>query len=75
MIQTIIAIYINSNYRKDASQIKSKKILEALELLLFKGAGHYKRGQGITTIQWHKFKGVQTKRTIKHFFEGLFPSK
>lgn len=65
----------NSDYRKNRSQIEHKKMLEALELLLFKGSGHYKRGQGITTIGWHKFKDSKTKRIIKGFFESLFQLK
>jgi len=65
----------NSSYRLDRDQIRPQKIIEALELLVFKGYGHYKRGQGITTIAWNKFKDTQTKQIIHQFFQNLFPSK
>ena len=44
----------NSAFRKDRKEI-NEKFLEALELILFKGYGHYKRGQGITVIPWKRF--------------------
>lgn len=65
----------NSMYRIDRRDIKNSKMLLALEELLFRGKGHYKRSQGITTIGWEKFKGAKTKRIVKHFFEGLFNFK
>ena len=65
----------NSSHRIDRSHIRPQKILEDLELLVFKGYGHYKRGQGITTITWNKFKDAQTQQIIHQFFQSLFSSK
>jgi hypothetical protein len=61
----------NSIYRKNVTDIKYIKIIEMLELLLFKGSGHYKRGQGITTISWERFDDLG-KKVIKSFFHKLF---
>ena len=61
----------NSAYRKDISEIKNKKVIDILELILFYGSGHYKRGQGITTINWNRFDD-KTKLVMKHFFHSLF---
>ena len=59
----------NSSYRKPRAEI-NKKLLLALELIVFKGYGHYKRGQGITTIPWKRFgdNGIY----IYKMFQGLF---
>lgn len=65
----------NSRHRIDRGRIRPQKIMEALELLVFKGYGHYKRGQGITTITWNKFKDAPTKRILHQFFQSLFSSK
>ena len=59
----------NSAYRKDRSEI-NKKLLKALELILFKGYGHYKRGQGITVIPWKRFGKSGTE--IYWMFQNLF---
>jgi len=59
----------NSAYRKDRTEI-NKKLLTALELILFKGYGHYKRGQGITTIPWRRFGDNGTN--IYKLFQDLF---
>ncbi len=59
----------NSAYRKDRSEI-NKKMLEALELILFKGYGHYKRGQGITAIPWKRFGNNGTE--MYWLFQRLF---
>ncbi len=59
----------NSAYRKDRGEI-NKKMLEALELILFKGYGHYKRGQGITAIPWKRFGNNGTE--MYWLFQRLF---
>jgi len=61
----------NSQYRKDISEIDSPKLIEMLEALLFTGYGHYKRGQGITTIDWTRFNELGQKVMMK-FFQNLF---
>ena len=60
----------NSAYRKDRKEI-NEKFLEALELILFKGYGHYKRGQGITMIPWKRFgkNGTQMYLLFQRLFE------
>tara|TARA_Y100000592_G_C5381990_1_gene273879 strand:- start:86 stop:550 length:465 start_codon:yes stop_codon:yes gene_type:complete len=60
----------NSAYRKDRKEI-NEKFLEALELILFKGYGHYKRGQGITVIPWKRFgkNGTQMYLLFQRLFE------
>ena len=59
----------NSAYRKDRSEL-NEKFLEALELILFKGYGHYKRGQGITAIPWKRFGN--NGKDFYNFFHNLF---
>jgi hypothetical protein len=59
----------NSAMRKDRSEI-NKKLLCALELIVFKGSGHFKRGQGVTVIPWKRF-GVNGKYIYK-LFQNLF---
>lgn len=59
----------NSACRKDRSEI-NEKLLCALELIVFKGSGHFKRGQGITTIPWKRFANYGA--TIYKLFQGLF---
>ena len=59
----------NSAHRKDRSEI-NKKLLCALELILFKGSGHFKRGQGIITIPWKRFG--DSGSDIYKLFQGLF---
>ena len=60
----------NSAYRKDRSEL-NEKFLEALELILFKGYGHYKRGQGISVIPWKRFgkNGTQMYWLFQRLFE------
>ena len=59
----------NSAHRKDRSEI-NKKLLCALELIVFKGYGHFKRHQGITTIPWKRFG--DSGSYIYKLFKGLF---
>jgi len=61
----------NSAYRKNIDEIENKKVIKILELMLFYGSGHYKRGQGITTINWNRFDD-KAKFVMKHFFHSLF---
>ncbi len=66
--------FYHSRYRRDRDDIENKKMLAVLELMVFKGYGHNKRGQSITTIPWKRFKGPKTKRIIRRFLRGLFPA-
>ena len=61
----------NSKYRINKKNIKSQKMMNLLEHIVFTGAGHYKRGQGITTINWKNFD-IATIKIIKIFFQTLF---
>ena len=64
----------NSKYRIDMKEIKDEnyiKVIEILENFIFYGAGHYKRGQGITTINWNKIDEKKKKLFIL-FFKKLF---
>jgi hypothetical protein len=61
----------NSKYRIERNNIKYKKVLELLEIIVFTGSGHYKRGQGITIIDWNKFN-MNTIKLLKIFFQQLF---
>ena len=63
IISKNINLYLDSIIAPSAL---NEKFLEALELILFKGYGHYKRGQGITTIAWNKFKDG-----LKKIWSGL----
>jgi len=58
----------NSAHRKDRTEI-NKKLLVALEFILFKGHGHFKRGQGITTIPWKRLGDRGSD--IYKLFQGL----
>ena len=62
----------HSKQRIEADNIKYKKLLRVLELMLFKGSRHMKRGQGITCIPWKRFKKGETRKIIKLFFARLF---
>ena len=62
----------NSAFRKDRKEL-NKKLLEALELILFYGKGHFKRGQGISIIPWKRF-GMSGK-DMYHIFQNLFNGK
>jgi hypothetical protein len=61
----------NSQYRIDKKHISSPKMINLLEHIIFTGSRHYKRGQGITTINWKNFD-IFTIKIIKTFFQGLF---
>lgn len=61
----------NSKYRIDRDAIRFKKILTLLEVIIFTGSDHYKRGQGITVIDWKKFN-QKTIHIFKQFFQTLF---
>ena len=62
----------HSKQRIEAGNIKYKKLLRVLELMLFKGSRHMKRGQGITCVPWKRFKRGETTKIIKLFFTRLF---
>ena len=61
----------NSRHHILRKDIKYPKMMNLLEQIVFTGAGHYKRGQGITTIAWKKFN-IRTVKALKVFFQGLF---
>ena len=62
----------HSKHRKDISDIEDKKVIEILEIILFKGYRHMKRGQGITCLPMERFKTKKCKKLMKTFFENLF---
>jgi len=64
----------HSAYRIDASEFteKQKKYIEILEIIVFKGYRHFKRGNGITIIKWNRFKTDVTKSKFISFFRNLF---
>ena len=62
----------HSNKRVDRENIKYKKMLNILEMIVFKGSRHLKRGQGITCISWDRFPKRQTRKVIEKFFYLLF---
>jgi hypothetical protein len=59
----------NSGIRKDRVDI-NKHLLLALELVVFKGYGHFKRGQGISIIPWKRFG--KSGKDIYELFNNLF---
>ena len=61
----------NSNKRIDIKNIKYKKMIEVLEQILFYGSNHYKRGRGITILNWNKFD-ENLARILRIFFTKLF---
>jgi len=61
-----------SGRRVDRDDIRDRLTLFWLERLVFKGAGHYKRGRGISRIPWKRFGGKQHKKFIYSFVNGLF---
>ena len=61
----------NSSYRIDKKNFTSPKMITLLENIVFTGCGHYKRGQGVTTINWKNFN-TKTIHVLKHFFQNLF---
>ncbi len=64
-----------SGRRVDRDNIKDRLTLCWLERLVFKGAGHYKRGRGISRIPWRRFGGKLHKKFIGWFLSELFSSK
>jgi len=62
----------NSAYRRDRSEIANKKMLAALENLVFKGSRHFKRGQGITVVPMKRFRGDNIQSLVSAFFFSLF---
>tara|TARA_B110000037_G_scaffold60214_1_gene73773 strand:- start:1072 stop:1545 length:474 start_codon:yes stop_codon:yes gene_type:complete len=62
----------HSNKRISRENIKYKKMLKALETIVFKGARHMKRGQGITCINWERFPKKKTQKILALFFHTLF---
>jgi hypothetical protein len=65
----------HSKRRIDWRDIKNKKMLEVLEYQVFKGADHFKRGQGITRLPWARFKNKKTRNYIINFLKSLFNLK
>ena len=65
----------HSKRRIDWRDIKNKKMLEVLEYQVFKGADHFKRGQGITRLPWTRFKNKKTRNYISNFLKSLFNLK
>ena len=63
----------NSKYHITRKNINYPKMLSLLEHIVFTGSGHYKRGQGITTINWNKFNRTIIE-ALKVFFQELFKS-
>ena len=61
----------HSNKRLDRKDIKYKKMLAVLELVVFKGSRHMKRGQGITCVSWNRFPKRATRKIINKFFRKL----
>ena len=61
----------NSNRHIKRKDIPFPNSLILLENIVFKGSGHYKRGQGITTISWDRFD-ISTIIILKTFFQKIF---
>jgi hypothetical protein len=61
----------NSKFRADRSTIKYKKVMLLLDKIVFYGSRHYKRGQGITTINVSSFPSTYDK-IFNLFFVKLF---
>jgi len=62
----------HSNQRIAAADVKHQQLLKVMELLVFKGPRHMKRGQGITCIPWKRFKKGKTRKIIRLFFQSMF---
>jgi len=67
----------HSAYRIDASEFTEnhKKYIEILELIAFKGYGHFKRGNGITIIKWNRLQTDEIKGKFVKFFRNLFKNQ
>jgi|TARA_B110000046_G_scaffold172412_1_gene194158 hypothetical protein len=63
----------NSAFRLDKGDFKHHKTIELLETILFYGSGHYKRGKGITVIDWKKMHSRVIK-VLRKYFKSLFSS-
>ena len=65
-----------SKYRIDANTLdhEEKKIIEILEILVFKGSRHLKRGQGITSVpEWlSNNKHINFSNKLKNMFVKRF---
>jgi len=61
----------NSDCHIKRKDIPFPNSLVLLESIVFKGPGHYKRGQGITTISWDRFD-ISTIIILKEFFRKIF---
>jgi len=64
-----------SGKRVDRGDIRDRLTLCWLERLVFKGAGHYKRGRGISRVPWQRFGGKKHKKFIGWFLSELFASR
>lgn len=67
----------NSNYRIDASKFSEKqnKFIQILEIMVFKGYKHLKRGNGITLLKWNRFLNDEIRGKFVYFFKYLFSQK
>jgi hypothetical protein len=63
----------NSVFRIDKKDFIYPTSIRLLEVLLFYGSGHYKRGKGITVINWNTLHPSIIK-VLKPFFTDLFKS-
>ena len=69
-----------SDYRIDRAEFKknNNSLLELLELLVFKGYTHLKRGQGIQLVKKKKYKEIEnkfSKEEILNMIKNLFIMK
>ena len=51
---------------------KQEKVIKILDIILFKGKNHLKRGHGITTLPYSLIKNKKNWNIIIKFFKGLF---
>jgi len=63
----------NSVFRQDKKDFVYQTSIRLLETLLFYGSRHYKRGKGITLINWNTLHPGIIK-VLKQFFNTLFKS-
>ena len=69
-----------SDYRIDRAEFKknNNSLLELLELLVFKGYTHLKRGQGIQLVKKKKYKEIESKfskEDVLNMIKNLFIMK
>jgi hypothetical protein len=64
----------HSKYRIDSSEFTElqKKYIDILEIILFKGQDHFKRGNGITILKWKSLLNDEIMGKFVRFFRGLF---